>query len=72
MKESDLMKRGLYAPNSFVSELLSKIDIVTIIREYVPLKKKGKDYFGLCPFHNEKTASFSVSPEKQFYHCFGC
>ena len=47
-------------------------DIVEIISEYVVLRKKGKDYSGLCPFHNEKSPSFSVSQEKQVYHCFGC
>ena len=47
-------------------------DIVDVISEYVKLKKSGANYFGLCPFHNEKTASFSVNPEKQIYRCFGC
>lgn len=59
-------------PQSFVQELLSRIDIVDVIERYLPLKKSGANYFACCPFHGEKSASFSVSPSKQFYHCFGC
>lgn len=59
-------------PQSFVQELLSRVDIVDVIERYVPLKKSGANYFACCPFHGEKSASFSVSPTKQFYHCFGC
>jgi len=59
-------------PQSFVQEVLSRVDIVDIIERYVPLKKSGANYFACCPFHGEKSASFSVSPTKQFYHCFGC
>jgi DNA primase len=60
-------------PQSFVQELLARVDIVDVIeRCYAPLKKSGANYFACCPFHGEKTASFSVSPSKQFYHCFGC
>ena len=47
-------------------------DILDVIGKYVDLKQKGNNYFGLCPFHNEKTGSFSVAPQKQIYHCFGC
>lgn len=57
---------------SFLDELHARCDIVDIVSRYVTLKKSGSNYFGLCPFHNEKTASFSVSQEKQIYHCFGC
>lgn len=59
-------------PRAFIDDLLARVDIVSVIEQYVPLKKSGANYFGCCPFHGEKTASFSVSPSKQFYHCFGC
>ena len=57
---------------SFIADLLARIDIVDIVDPVVKLKKAGKDFQGLCPFHQEKTPSFTVSQEKQFYHCFGC
>ncbi len=59
-------------PRSFIDDLLNRVDIVEIIDARVPLKKKGREYWACCPFHGEKTPSFSVSPTKQFYHCFGC
>ncbi len=59
-------------PDSFLDELVSRSDIVEIISARVPLKKAGREYKACCPFHNEKSASFSVSGDKQFYHCFGC
>ncbi|MDO4434234.1 MAG: DNA primase [Alysiella sp.] len=59
-------------PRDFIDELLSKTDIVDVIEPYVPLKKSGVNYMACCPFHKEKSSSFSVSPSKQFYHCFGC
>ena len=59
-------------PQDFVDDLLAKTDIVDVIDQYVPLKKGGANYMACCPFHKEKTPSFSVSPSKQFYHCFGC
>ncbi|EJG0103070.1 DNA primase [Vibrio parahaemolyticus] len=61
-----------HIPRSFIDDLLARLDIVDIIDARVQLKKKGKNYGACCPFHNEKTPSFSVSQEKQFYHCFGC
>ena len=59
-------------PQSFVQELLARADIVDIVGRHVQLKKGGANFMGLCPFHGEKSPSFSVSPAKQFYHCFGC
>ncbi len=59
-------------PESFLDELVERCDIVDVVSQYVSLTKKGGNLFGLCPFHNEKTPSFSVSPDKQMYHCFGC
>jgi DNA primase len=59
-------------PEKFIDDLLSRIDIVDVIDARVPLKKAGKDYKACCPFHEEKTPSFTVSQDKQFYHCFGC
>jgi DNA primase len=59
-------------PQNFIDELIARADIVEIIGARVPLKKSGREYKACCPFHSEKTPSFWVSPEKQFYHCFGC
>ncbi len=59
-------------PQTFIQELVSRADIVEIVGRSVQLKKGGANYMGLCPFHDEKSPSFSVSPSKQFYHCFGC
>ncbi len=61
-----------YYSDDIVEEVRSRSDIVDVISHYVNLQKKGSQYFGLCPFHNEKTGSFSVSPQKQMYYCFGC
>jgi DNA primase len=59
-------------PQDFIHQLLDRVDIVDVVDHYVPLKKKGANYQACCPFHSEKTPSFTVSPTKQFYHCFGC
>jgi len=59
-------------PQSFIQELLARVDVVDVVGRHVTLKKGGANFMGLCPFHGEKSPSFSVSPTKQFYHCFGC
>ncbi|MBP7564669.1 MAG: DNA primase [Burkholderiaceae bacterium] len=59
-------------PQTFIHELLTRVDVVEVVGRYVQLKKGGANFMGLCPFHGEKSPSFSVSPTKQFYHCFGC
>jgi len=64
------MKDAAY--DEFIDRLRAECDIVSILSEYVPLKKKGKNYWGCCPFHNENTPSFSVAADKGFYYCFGC
>lgn len=59
-------------PHAFLQDLLNRVDIVDVVGKFVQLKKGGANFMGLCPFHNEKSPSFTVSPTKQFYHCFGC
>ena len=59
-------------PRSFIDDLMTRVDIVDLIDSYVSLRKTGQNYKALCPFHHEKTPSFTVSPDKQFYYCFGC
>ncbi|MFM1892488.1 MAG: hypothetical protein RLZ44_1565, partial [Pseudomonadota bacterium] len=59
-------------PQRFIDDLIARVDIVDVINQRVPLKKAGHEYKACCPFHDEKTPSFTVSPTKQFYHCFGC
>ncbi len=59
-------------PDSFIQELLARVDVADVVGRYVQLRKGGANLLGLCPFHNEKSPSFTVSPTKQFYHCFGC
>ena len=59
-------------PPQWLDELRARADIVSVVSQYVTLKQKGRRYWGLCPFHGEKTPSFSVDPEKQMYYCFGC
>src|SRR5882762_702446 len=62
---------GLF-PQQFIDDLRLQANILTVVQEYVPLKKAGNSYKGNCPFHNEKTPSFHVHPDKAFFHCFGC
>ncbi|HBS17380.1 MAG TPA: DNA primase, partial [Halomonas sp.] len=59
-------------PQRFIDDLLGRVDVVEVVGERVQLKKAGRNFSGLCPFHQEKTPSFTVSADKQFYHCFGC
>ena len=61
-----------FLPEEFIEEVRVANEIIDVISEYISLKPRGKNFFGLCPFHNEKTPSFSVDPQKQLYHCFGC
>ena len=58
--------------DEIIDEVRQSNDIVDVISQYVHLKRSGRNFFGLCPFHNEKSPSFSVSPDKQIFHCFGC
>ena len=62
----------MYYPEELVEEVRQKNDIVDVVSGYVRIKQKGANYVGLCPFHNEKTGSFSVSPSRQIFKCFGC
>src|SRR5471030_2577522 len=59
-------------PDAFIDELLARTDLVEVIGSRVPLKRQGREYSARCPFHDERSPSFTVSPTKQFYHCFGC
>ncbi|MEG2679650.1 MAG: CHC2 zinc finger domain-containing protein, partial [Oscillospiraceae bacterium] len=59
-------------PEQFIEELVARTDIVDTVSSYLPLTHKGGNYWACCPFHGEKTPSFSVSPDKQIFHCFGC
>ncbi|MCA3229218.1 MAG: DNA primase, partial [Burkholderiales bacterium] len=59
-------------PQGFIQDLLARVDIVEVVGRYVQLKRGGQNFLGLCPFHGEKSPSFTVSPAKQFFHCFGC
>ena len=62
----------MYYPEEAIEEVRSRSDIVAVVSARVKLTKRGGNYFGCCPFHNEKTPSFCVSPARQMYHCFGC
>ena len=62
----------MHFSDQFLDEVVARNDIADVVSGYVTLTRKGGNLFGLCPFHNEKTPSFSVAPDKQIYHCFGC
>ena len=66
------LKKNSLISQETIQQILSRIDIVDIVGGFVKLKKRGANYLGLCPFHNEKTPSFTVSPVKEIYKCFGC
>ena len=66
------MRMSMRYSDDIIEEVRMKNDIVDVVSQYVKLTRKGSSYFGLCPFHNEKTPSFSVTPSKQMYYCFGC
>jgi len=70
--KADFYNAPMAIPQTFIQELIARADVVDIVGRYVQLKKGGANFMGLCPFHGEKSPSFSVSPAKQFYHCFGC
>jgi DNA primase len=70
--DCNMDNRRVTIPHTFIQELIARADVVEIVGRYVPLKKGGANFMGLCPFHAEKSPSFTVSPTKQFYHCFGC
>ena len=63
---------AVYYSPEIIEEVLSRNDIVSVVSDYVKLERKGSNYWGLCPFHGEKTPSFSVTPSKQIFYCFGC
>ena len=75
-KDNLIFVKGVQMSINFPQELIEEIrvnnDIVEVVSDYVQLKKKGRNFFGNCPFHNENTPSMSVSPDKQIFHCFGC
>jgi DNA primase len=71
-QKADFYNGRMAIPQTFIQELIARADVVDIVGRYVQLKKGGANFMGLCPFHGEKSPSFSVSPTKQFYHCFGC
>ena len=61
-----------FIPEDIIDKILSRVDITEVISSYIPLKRTGRNFKALCPFHSEKTPSFVVSPDRQIYHCFGC
>ena len=72
MKFLEEIMAGQFYPDNFIEDVRSSNDIVEVISEHVKLEKRGNRYFGLCPFHREKTPSFSVTASRQFFYCYGC
>src|SRR5210317_225061 len=72
MRERTVFDDNMRIPEQQIDQIRDTADVVDIISSYVQLKKRGKNFIGLCPFHQEKTPSFTVSEEKQIFHCFGC
>ena len=76
MRKKEIFERKWGKMARYSEELIEEVrqsnDIVDVISQYMHLKRSGRNYFGLCPFHNEKSPSFAVSPDKQIFHCFGC
>jgi DNA primase len=71
-RDAHLARQNAVIPQGFIQDLLARVDVVDVVGRHVQLKKAGQNFLGLCPFHGEKSPSFTVSPSKQFFHCFGC
>ena len=72
MKPKQGFASSRFYPDNVLDEVRKSVNIASLVSEYVPLRKRGRNHVALCPFHTEKTASFNISEERQFFHCFGC